>query len=338
MAATSEPRRLRAVPPPKRPASVSDRFLAALSALEGRVEEELSRPASATGPLAGLVLDSAREAWGLASDLASAWSPFSGPHAGAFGQPASFQRPLDDFGVDAVAAEQLREIVRPLSRFWLGLRESGSARPPERGGVLVLCNRSAWPLPMEALAIWSLLADRYAADRPTYVLWDGVLGPLPFLSDGARRVGLLTATAANCRLLLEHGAFVVAFPEGTAALGKTYDRRYRLSRFERWDLVAAAVAAGAALVPAACLGPEESYPLLGEIGSLPITAQFPLAGAAGLLPLPLAWSLRVGGGIEYALSAEDPDRDLAPVVDALRERMQALLVDLAKERVSLVHG
>jgi 1-acyl-sn-glycerol-3-phosphate acyltransferase len=338
MAAAENPPRLTLVGEAvRRSASVSDRFLAALEALETELEGGLSRPAAATGPLAGLVLDSAREVWGIASAVAASWSPLADSGSSAFALPGR-QPALDDFGVDAVAAEQLRDVLRPMARFWLGLRESGSKRPPERGGVLVLCNRSAWPLPVEALAIWSLLADRYAGDRPTYVLWDGMLGPLPWITDGARRVGLLEATPENCRQLLEHGAFVVAFPEGKAALGKTYDRRYRLARFDRWDLVASAVAAGAALVPAACLGPEESYPLLGELASMPITAQFPLAGAAGLLPLPLAWSLRVGGGIEYALSAEDPDRDLAPVVDALRERIQGLLVDLVSERRSLVFG
>jgi len=314
---------------------IHDIFLARLTDLEHRVERELERPAPASGASQELALDAARELWRLGAGLVALATDAARRRAALAGLAAS--GPVDELGLDHALAETVREIVRPLARRWLGVRESRGAGLPERGGTLVLMNRSAWPLPVEALVLWSFLCDGRAGERAMVALWDDELPELPFVQDFLRRIGILSATTDNCRLLLERGAVVLSFPEGRAAGAKTYDRRYRLARFDQKALIAAAVEAGARIVPGAVVGSEESFPVLGYAAGLPITPTFPLLGLAGLLPLPLAWSFRLGAPVEYAMI--DGERaDVDGIADAVRARIQALLGELLSQRESIVMG
>lgn len=310
---------------PPAPGKIRDIFLARLADLEGRVERELDRAAPSVGPAGEFVLDLAREAWRSGAALLSSASTSAGRREVlAFWTAAA---PVDELGMDAALAESVREIIRPLARRWLALGESRSAALPERGGVLILLNRSAWPLPVEALVLWSFLCDGRMGDRRVTVMWDHDLAEIPYLSDFARRIGLVAATWENAAALLERGAVVIAFPEGLAARTKTYDRRYRLARFDSDCVIGAAIEAGAHIVPGAVVGNEESYPLLGQVAGIPVTAQFPLLGLAGLLPLPRQWTLRLGAPIQYATTgAAGPDP--SALADAVRARIQACLADL----------
>jgi 1-acyl-sn-glycerol-3-phosphate acyltransferase len=313
---------------------VRDIFLARLGDLEERVERELGRAPAAVGPAGEFVFDFVREAWRAGAGLVEAASTAAGRRGFLAWLAAGAE--TDELGLDAAMAETVREIVRPLARRWLGVRASRSAALPE-GGVLLLCNRSAWPLPVEALVLWAFLGDGRAGSRPMAVMWDADVPELPFVSDFLRRIGLVAATPENALALLERGAVVLAFPEGSSARAKTYDRRYRLTRFADASLLGAAMEAGAHIVPGAVVGSEESYPVLGHVGALPITAQFPLLGVLGLLPLPLSWSLRLGPAVEVgAPGAGAPGIDA--LADAVRGRMAALLGELLAERQSIVGG
>jgi len=317
------------------PGTLSDIFLARLGDLERRVQAELGRPATGGGPLAQLALDVAREAWRAGSRLVESASSATGRRELLASWAAG--APVDELGLDANLAETLREILRPLARRWLSMKEAGSAALPDKGGVLVLLNRSAWPLPVEALVLWSFLCDGRIGSRRMVVLWDEDLPELPWLSDFFRRVGLLGATGDNAFALLERGAVVLAFPEGAAARDKTYDRRYRLSRFGARDLIAAALEAGARIVPGAVVGNEESYPVLGRVAGLALTPQFPLLGLLGILPLPVAWTVKLGPAVEYT-STDDELPPVDAIADAVRARMQALTGELLSRRESILRG
>ncbi|HUR28984.1 MAG TPA: 1-acyl-sn-glycerol-3-phosphate acyltransferase [Planctomycetota bacterium] len=212
-----------------------------------------------------------------------------------------------------------------------------SAALPEKGGVLILLNRSPWPLPVEALVLWAFLCDGRVGDRRMVVLWDDDLPDLPWIGDFLRRIGLAGATPENARVLLERGAVVLAFPEGHAARLRTYERRYRLARFDAKGVIGAALEAGARIVPGAVVGSEESFPLLGRVAGLPVTPQFPLLGLFGLLPLPVAWTLRLGAPVEYAF-ADDEAPPVDAIADAVRARMQALVGELLSQRESIFRG
>jgi len=308
---------------PRGPATVSDIFLARLAELEDRVGRRLDSAAPSLGPAGEYALDLARIGWRAASAVVAAASTSEGRRSMLAGWTAG--APVDELGFDPRLAETVRELIRPLARRWLGLCESRASALPERGGVLIFLNRSAWPLPVEALVLWSWLGDGRLAGRTFAVMWEEDMPELPVVSDLLRRIGLVAATAANASALLERGAVVLAFPEGVAARSKLYDRRYRLARFDAGHLADAAVAAGARIVPGAVVGNEDSYPLLGHLFSFPVTAQFPLLGLAGLVPLPVTWTLRLGPALEYG-SGDGPGTDA--ILDAVRARMQALLGEM----------
>jgi 1-acyl-sn-glycerol-3-phosphate acyltransferase len=317
------------------PAHPLDIFLKRLEDLEGRVARELERPAQARGPLEEFVLDLGRELWMAGSGLARGLREpqnFIAARASRFAAA-----PTDDLGMDEHLSSALADILRPVARAWLGLDESRSARFPEHGGVLVLLNRSAWPLPVEALVLWAHMAGGRCGQRRVHALWDAGVFELPVVGDFLHRAGLVAATPENAAELLSRGAVVLGFPEGRAALAKTYQRRYRLERFDDAALIGAAIEAGASIVPGAVVGSEESYPVLGHAAGFPLTPVFPLLGIFGLLPLPLKWRLRLGATVEY-VDVEEGNANVDGLSDALRVRMQALLGELLGERRSLVTG
>lgn len=316
------------------PSAIHDLFIARLEEIERRVSSELARPAEASGALQELLLDLARELWAQARGGAQAIA-----QPGALLAAWTAAGSTNDLGVDERLRDTVFDLVCPLSRFWLGLdpRADGAA-PDLEGPTLLLFNRGAGPLPVEPLALWAYFRELAGASgRRVHVLWSPATAALPFLGDWLGRLGIFAASAENCRSLLERGAIVVAFPEGEQALAKTYEQRYRLTRFDAAFVVEAAVACGARIVPGAVLGNEESFPLLVRARGVPVTPLFPALGLFGLLPLPLKWRVSVGAPVQYGEDWHDAARTSA-VVDAARSRMQGLLVSLLASRRTIFTG
>lgn len=320
------------------PAPIQDLFLARIDELERRVAEGLGRPAIAPGPVGQLALDLGREAWRAIGGLASGL----GTRAKAVSMLASLAAadPVDVLGVDQGLKASLADALKPAARAWLGMHVVGGDVLASDEATLVLLNRSAWPLPSEALLALAFIAERAGHGRDVYALWDGDILETPWLGAALQRCGIFAATYENCRLLLSRGAIVVAFPEGAASRAKTYQDRYRLQRFDDACLLEAGVLTGARIVPGALVGGEESYPVVGRIGRVPITATFPWAGLLGLIPLPVAWKLELGALVEYPQGEGGDYATSASAVlaDTLRMRMQAMLGDLVATRDSIISG
>ncbi len=310
------------------PARIQDLFLARLDELERRVAAELVRPVPARGPLAALAGDLGREGLRLAAYAATRLLR-PGDLVSALGL-ALAARPCDVFGIDRSLVTTVRELLPPLARLWLGIDRTPLPELPS-GGVLVTFNRSAWPLPVEAVALWLAIGSRLGDERLVCALWEPWTLELPLAGTALGRIGIFAASRENVRLLLERGAVVVAFPEGRAAREKTYERRYRLTRFEDDFLISAAIETGATILPGAVAGNEESFPVVGTTGGWPITPVFPLAGLLGTVPLPLRWRVKVGAAVEYPAGDEACDH-AAGVADAVRARMQAMLGELLATR------
>jgi len=311
--------------------------MARLEEIERRVSRELARPAEASGAVQELLLDLAREVWAHARTAAVAASRPGG--VSAFLTAAIAAGATDELGVDERFRDRVHDALRPLSRLWLGL-DAGTDIGHEdlSGPALLLFNRGADPLPVEPLVLWSFLRERAGGSaRRVYALWSSDTFTQPFLGEWLNRLGIFAATRANCRALLERGATVLAFPEGEQALAKTYERRYRLERFDEGGLVETAMTCGARIVPGAVVGNEESFPLIGQVAGWPLTPFFPAFGLFGLLPLPLQWRVQLGAPIQYGDDARDGARANA-VVDAVRSRMQELLVELLAARRTIFSG
>ena len=198
------------------PARIQDLFLARLDELERRVAAELVRPVPARGPLAALAGDLGREGLRLAAYAATRLLR-PGDLVSALGL-ALAARPCDVFGIDRSLVTTVRELLPPLARLWLGIDRTPLPELPS-GGVLVTFNRSAWPLPVEAVALWLAIGSRLGDERLVCALWEPWTLELPLAGTALGRIGIFAASRENVRLLLERGAVVVAFPEGRAATG-----------------------------------------------------------------------------------------------------------------------
>ena len=319
------------------PTAIHDLFMARLEEIERRVSRELARPAEASGAVQELVLDVAREVWAHARSAAVSASRPGGLSAILTSLVAAGA--TDDLGVDERLRDRVHDVLRPLSRLWLGLDAGADLGHDDLAGpALLLFNRGADPLPVEPLVLWSFLRERAGGSgRRVYVLWSAETLAQPFIGEWLNRLGIFAASRANCRALLERGATVVAFPEGEQALAKTYERRYRLERFDEGALVETAMTCGARIVPGAVLGSEESFPLIGRFAGWPLTPFFPAFGLLGLLPLPLTWRVQLGAPIQYGDEARDGAR-AAAVIDATRSRMLELLVELLAVRRTIFSG
>jgi 1-acyl-sn-glycerol-3-phosphate acyltransferase len=321
------------------PSQIQDLFLSRLDTIERTIGHELRRPSGGSGALQQFAGDFVREGWRVGRALVET---VVRPHRLAARLAVALaSRPTAQFGVDAHRAAMARDLVWPLARAWLRVRADLRDRLPAEGPALVLFNRTAWPLPADALVLWAVLAAHVHPRRDVYALWEPELLERPVVGRALESLGLFAATRENARILLESGAIVIGFPEGAAAREKTYDRRYRLARFEDRFLLSAAFESGARILPAAVVGSEESFPVLGSFVGVPLTPVFPLAGLLGLLPLPVRWSLRLGPAVEVAAS---PVASRSSAVephgldDAVRARMQALLGELVSGRHSILTG
>jgi hypothetical protein len=316
------------------PSAIHDLFMSRLEEIERRVSSELARPAEASGALQQWLLDVARELWAHARSGAAAAA-----HPAAFLAELAAGAPADDLGVDERYRDGIHDVLRPMCRLWLGLDAHADEQAPDMTGPTVLFfNRAAVPLPVDPLVLWTYFREHAGADgRRVHALWSPSTLALPFVGERLNRLGVFAATAANLRALLERGSIVLVFPEGDQALAKTYERRYRIARFDAGFLVETAIDCGARILPGAVLGNEESFPLMTRIGGWPVTPFFPALGLFGLVPLPIKWQVRVGAPVQYSDELHDTARAGA-VTDALRARMQELLVGLLARRRTLFSG
>ncbi len=321
------------------PARIQDLFLTRLDTIERSIGRELHRPLGANGALQQFGLDLVREGWRVSRALLEA--VVRPRRVAARLALALASGPTDGLGVDSGMAAMVRETLRPLARAWLRVNLDLREPLPDKGPALIVFNRTAWPFPTDALVLWAVLSTHANARRDVYVLWEPGLLERPVVGHYLQRLGVFAATRENARILLEAGAIVIGFPEGLAAREKTYDRRYRLSRFEDRFLFSAAFRAGACILPGAVVGSEESYPVLGTLAGIPLTPTFPLTGLAGLMPLPVRWSLRLGPPVQIPAAPEGATWEAAEpdgLDDVVRARMQALLGELVAGRRSILAG
>jgi 1-acyl-sn-glycerol-3-phosphate acyltransferase len=185
--------------------------------------------------------------------------------------------------------------------------------------------------------------DEHPAHRYLRLLAADLVFRLPLVSEVARKSGATLACNPDVDRLLHDGHLVGVFPEGFKGVGKHYSERYRLQRFGRAGFVSVALRNRTPIVPAAIVGAEETYPLLGNIKPLarllgtpyfPVTPTFPWLGPAGLVPLPSKWMIRFGEPIDttpWSDQADDP-AVVFNLADQVRETIQGMLHDLLKLR------
>jgi len=192
--------------------------------------------------------------------------------------------------------------------------------------------------------------QKHARQRVTRPLIEDFPWHLPYAGMLLRSLGCVRADQENAERLLREEQIVAVFPEGVKGIGKLFRDRYKLQRFGRGGFVKLAMRTGAPIIPAAIVGAEEAYPLLGKVTWLvralgipyfPITPTFPWLGLLGLVPLPSKWSIEFGDPIDMSEYNADTAGDITVVnriTEQVRLAIQEMLDRALAQRQSVLFG
>jgi len=250
----------------------------------------------------------------------------------------------DPFGLDL----EVRALAAPAFRFlhdrYWRIEVSGAHHVPAEGPVLLVANHSG-ALPFDGAMIVTTVD--MLRRRVVRFLYDRFVEAVSPLDAFYRKVGGVTASRENAQELLRLGEAVLLFPEGISGVAKPFSERYRLRPFSP-GFARLAMQFDVPVVPAAVVGAEEIYPLVGRaegvgkalgIPYLPITPFFPLLGLLGALPLPTKWFIRFGPPVRLSAGSAQGDylqaRNDAVVV---RRRLQGMVTRLKNRRRSVFFG
>jgi 1-acyl-sn-glycerol-3-phosphate acyltransferase len=325
--------------------------VAAVEAVRQRLDAVEQRLESAAGGAAERMRDLARQdaAGQLARDLGQALSgllpALRERLAGLAQLRALLSGPgeLDFFGMDRELAARAAPALDFLYASWWRVEVRDVERVPSEGPVIVVANHGG-ALAWDALVLRLALAREHPARRDLRPLLDDHAMKAPIFGSAAARLGAVPATPENALRLLGAGTAVAVFPEGSRSAGRPWSQRYRVERFGRGGFARIALRTGAAVVPCAIVGSEETsapfarpgwlaerlgIPFLGSSTALPLA---PLA----ILPLPSRWSLRFGDPIPLGPrdpSAADDQARVLTVTERTRASLQQLLdEDVAARR------
>ncbi|MFH1807358.1 MAG: lysophospholipid acyltransferase family protein [Pseudomonadota bacterium] len=256
---------------------------------------------------------------------------------------------MDHFGMSGQALARAEPLLRFLYEEYFRVGLSMAEAVPDQGRALVVANH-AGSLPLDALMLMTGLRRSQPSGRQVRALVEDAVWHAPFVGLAMGRLGGVRADQDNAERLLKQDQLVVVFPEGQKGLGKLYRDRYKLQRFGRGGFVKLAMRTGSPIVPAAVIGSEEIYPLLGKITRLvktlgvpylPITPTFPWLGVLGVLPLPTKWQVTFGEPLEMSRYAEQDCQDIAlvnSITEQVRERIQDMLNAQLATRQSILFG
>jgi 1-acyl-sn-glycerol-3-phosphate acyltransferase len=252
--------------------------------------------------------------------------------------------PIDDFGYDEELSRQvLLPLAKPLYERYFRVRTLGMTRIPNEGGALLVGNHSG-TVAIDAVIMQYAVATEHPVERAVRNVGANLVFRLPFVGPMARKSGNAVACDEDAHELLRRGELVGVFPEGFKGVGKGWRERYRLQRFGRGGFIETALRARVPIIPVAFVGPEETYPMIGNIKPLakalgvpyfPVTPTFPWLGPLGLLPLPARWVIEFGEPIsleEYPEDAADDKMLVFDLADMIRDTIQQMLYKNLKFR------
>lgn len=197
---------------------------------------------------------------------------------------------------------------------------------PSSGPAIVIANH-AGVLPVDGAMLCLDIVRR--TDRIPRAITDHFVPRLPLVSTYFSRLGVVNGTRANVAALLERGELIVIFPEGTRGTGKAFRDRYQL---QSWSVGFAELALRfrAPVIPAAIIGSEESWPLLGKL-RLHVFGSPYVPIPATPIPLPVHFHIRYGSPLQLGDGQPTSDADNPRVVAAAAETARAALVELIRE-------
>jgi 1-acyl-sn-glycerol-3-phosphate acyltransferase len=239
---------------------------------------------------------------------------------------------FDVFGLHPPALARAVRAGRFLYERYFRVDSAGAEHIPARGPVILVANHGG-VLPVDAAMLCLDVLRQTEPPRIPRAVADHFVPRLPLVSTLFARLGAVSGTRANVRVLLERGELIAIFPEGVTGPGKPFRERYRIQSW-RVGFAELAIRHGAAVVPVAIVGAEESWPVLMKVTALRAFGTPYLPIPASPVPLPARYHLRYGRPIRFAAepaAADDPDTVAAAAQEA-RAALEGLIADTRAAR------
>ncbi|WP_437683696.1 lysophospholipid acyltransferase family protein [Sorangium sp. So ce131] len=246
---------------------------------------------------------------------------------------------VDPFGLDPEWARYAVGVAAFFHRFYFRTEVSGIENVPP-GRVLLVANHSG-QLPFDGMLIAASLFLDAEPPRVMRSMVEKWTQTLPFVATFFSRVGQVVGVPENARRLLDMGAAILVFPEGTRGISKGFSSRYQLLDFGL-GFMRLALETDTPILPIAVIGGEEQYISLGNLESVskalgmptfPIIPQLLVPG--GQLPLPTKYRIYFGEPMTFRGDPDDDDAVIQEKVGLVKGRIQSMLNLGLKERKSI---
>ena len=223
----------------------------------------------------------------------------------------------------------LLEGFLPLIRAYFRYEVVGLEHVPAEGRAVLVSNHGI--LPVDGLLL--NYAIKQALGRWPRGLTDRRIFQIPVLRQFFMDLGIVLANPKTGRALLEREEIVYIMPGGAKEAFKPSRDRYRLMWKRRKGFVRLAMLTGAPIVPAVCIGIDETYHvffegyqlserLFGKEAFLPVS----LPVGLGPLPMPVKLTHYVGRPLRFSYKPEDADDPRK--VSRLHRRVMAAMESL----------
>ena len=227
----------------------------------------------------------------------------------------------DRFGMSLPGVAVGLSVLRHLYDYYFRVVSHDAHHIPPEGPTIVAANHSGM-LPLDAMMLWVDILLHTDPPRVARPIADYFVPHLPFINILFARGGMLSGSRGNVHAALEGGELLEIFPEGVRGIGKPFSKRYQL---QQWNVghVELAIRHRAAVVPAAIIGAEESWPQAIKLdvrGMLPIPY---LPVPATPLPLPTRFHVYYGAPLDFAAGFSPEDADDPSALRVAAERVRA---------------
>ncbi|MFH1434751.1 MAG: lysophospholipid acyltransferase family protein [Pseudomonadota bacterium] len=244
----------------------------------------------------------------------------------------------DEFGMDETFEENIKPLLKLLYDKYWRISATGLDNVPPEGGCIVVANHAP-VLSLDGMMLRYSIVSRVRPDARW--LTENELFYIPYVGTLAQRVGAVRASQENATTLLDKGGLIITFPEGIQGISKTFRERYTLKRFGRGGYIRLAIRHCVPIIPAAIVGPQDSFPILWKMTAgarqlslpfIPVTPTFPLLGPLGLIPLPLKWKIIFGSPVtfDYPKNAKPDQATINKLNNTIRDSI-AQMIQLLRE-------